>query len=1021
MRRVLLASCVLVVSAGTSEAWSAAPKGSWIAYGHDFQRTGHADGAGSMKAPKVAWTLQQGGLLTVQQALLADVDGDGRPEVLNISGGRLTASRADGSTLWKGDLPGPRAVLGAWNLDGTGSLEVIADTPNGVLVLAGTDGHVLTTLATTGPVNATFVPESKGGILVLAASEGSLAGYDFRNGTAVTTPTWSITGANQTIDLAGDVDGDGVIDLVRPLDDGFEVDDPLTGATKYSLPGMSPPAYFYNYELANVDGAPGVEIVAVDTSYFYSPTTGVYVVGVQGGVLKTLWSSTASPLLALGADFESVSGAAADLDGDGKVEIVFSRWDGTQQTWTTTVADAVTGAVLGTMAGQIVQGIGDIDGDGRRDVIVRSGVLGSQLPVRSTVTAYDFDSRQAGPVAKTWTLPVAHLMPTMGLGLPTPAIADFDPNTPGLELLVGQDETNQGQDTRLAIVHGKDGSLAQTLSVAVTVHPAVVGVVDHASATTSRNDIVTAADDGNAQVLDGTLSVHSTFTAGTYANWVYGFAGPAGHANLFAATSNNHLRWVDGRQLHVDGTPYVRFDEPAVVATAPLAAAGYPLDPVVFLDGASPTFVTFEQGQSAITLVAHDASGVETWRMALADGTTIAPPGAYALDLTGDGKGDLVLCLNDISSLESIAVFDGVTGNLLRSTAITSVISGSDAMLTGSLVDVNGDNHLDLVVPEHVHGVVAVDLTQQPFAELWLAPIQGTQPPALNGTIGAASLGNANGTDLLRSNGNNGFGPYLRISTGGSVLALGNQGLPQNQPDDKNAAVIVSRGGGAFDVISAGTSNVGLSRIRRVAGDTLAAVWTQYAAQGTVSASPPAVGYAFHDPVALDVDGNGTDDAVFGADDGYLYAVNSSDGSLLFTVNLGAPVVHLIAANVDLDPELELVASIADGRLVAIDDNYTANVDQPDAGMDATADASLADSGPQPEGGALDGAADACDNGNHGGSGGGCSCRAGGEPARWSTWALAVIPLGLAAARRFRKRSRRGQVDARPCERTSIG
>src|SRR5262245_21874774 len=117
MSRRSLALCAVSVFVAGS-AFATTNKAAWPTYAQSFQRAGRADGAGEISTPSVAWTKQLGGTLAAGQAYVADADGDGRPNFLTISGGRLIVSNPDGSMLWKGGLVGARGILGVWNLDG---------------------------------------------------------------------------------------------------------------------------------------------------------------------------------------------------------------------------------------------------------------------------------------------------------------------------------------------------------------------------------------------------------------------------------------------------------------------------------------------------------------------------------------------------------------------------------------------------------------------------------------------------------------------------------------------------------------------------------------------------------------------------------------------------------------------------------------------------------------------------------------------------------------------------------------
>ena len=353
--------------------------------------------------------------------------------------------------------------------------------------------------------------------------------------------------------------------------------------------------------------------------------------------------------------------------------------------------------------------------------------------------------------------------------------------------------------------------------------------------------------------------------------------------------------------------------------------------------------------------------------------------------MNGDGTADLIVPVSNINSLESLAIFSGTTGTIVRSTPLATIVATGDETTTGALVDVNGDGVPDLVSPVHDVGDVAIDLTADPMLSLWTIPYDPSTK-RLNGTIAAAPVDGA-GPSLMRSNGNTGAGQYARYARTGTVVVSRDEGTLEAQGGDTNAATLVRRSAGAavYDMVSAGMAGDALSRIRRISGDTLETTWTEYAGDGVVSSTPPAHGDQLHDPVAVDLDGDGEDEVIFGGGDGRLYAVHALDGSLAFALDLGSAVDHVIVADVDLDPQLEIVAALGDGRLVAID------------GMGqyhATRDSSTSDGGV------------ACDGGlDYVATHGACACGAAAADDRSGTAGAALL-AALVTVGRSRRRKR---------------
>ena len=933
-------AAILVTLAGIIVVTPAlgAEHGSWPTYAHDTSREARADGAGEITHPTVAWTMQLGGIVGTAQSQVVDTDGDSRPDLIFVEAGRVAVLTTNGTVLWKSALIGATTVLGAWDLCGLGYRQVVVQTASDVRVLDGKTGATLGTFAASSAVAAQFITP----MLMLTSSGGTTTAYEFA-GPFPTTPSWTLASQNATDLVVGDVDGDGHDDIVRPLNNGFDIIDPQSGSVKLGPITLGDNAYYYDIVLANVDANPGDEVLLVDHSSYYSPTAGIHVVSAAGGSLHELWSHIFASSVALTTDVQTVDGCLADLDGDGLFEVTYSVWNNGQQGWNTYIDDARSGSNIAVLTNQFIEGIGDIDGDGKAELVTRTSPLANMMPVRTSLSAFDFDGRNQLPVQKPWTVANGHVFTATALANPQGgtfgkrSIDDFSLTTPGSELLIGRDASNRGEDTELDVIEGTTGTTLSTAPVDMHVDLQLGWFGDAASSPTSLADVVTFEATGDVRIRTNALVEVAAATAGTFANWISVTPYTNGNNIVLFSDGTRAVRWLDGTTLTANGTPNQVFSVPGTVSSVTSAAYGYGLDPVFYIPGPSPLLVTQDQDDTVVTLVAHDVSGVEVWRTNLAPGTWVHPPGAYVTDLNGDGTADLLFNLVNINGLASFAIFDGVNGSLLRSTPLATIAANADEFLHGAIVDIDNDSQPDLVGPVSSLGIMAIDLFSAPMMAKWVLP--STPTLMVNGTVAAASYDESQDLALYRVGGNNGFGPYAHIDLEGNIVAQYDTSI-QTPNGDSNYSAFVKRGGTskALDIISVGSSDVALSRIVRIDGNDMTIDWQVYASGGSVTQARPSAVYRLHDPLSMDVDGDGTEEVVFGSDDGYVYAVHASDGTLAFSLFLDAPVAHVIGANIDLDSPLELVASLSDGRLVAIDENgkYVAH---PQAAVDGGVEA----------------------------------------------------------------------------------
>lgn len=318
-----------------------------------------------------------------------DVDGDGTPDVLvgaphvragDVNGKAFVFSGADGSLIHTFDTPTPQreptffgwAVAGAGDVDGDGTPDLLVGAQGQdaggnreqgqVFIFSGADGSLLQTLDTPRPqVNAFF--------------------------------GWSVAGP-------GDVDGDGVPDIlvgavhqhVGPNEDQGQafVFSGADGSLLHTLDNPTPQQYaFFGWAVAgpgDVDGdgagdllvgARGQEVAGNDDqgqAYVFG--------GADGNLLYTLDNPSPQPW----GQFGWAVAGAGDVDSDGVPDLlvgashqrvgdnheqgqafVFSGADGGRLHTLNTPIPEIGG---GGKFGSAVAGVGDVNGDGTRDLLV---------------------------------------------------------------------------------------------------------------------------------------------------------------------------------------------------------------------------------------------------------------------------------------------------------------------------------------------------------------------------------------------------------------------------------------------------------------------------------------------------------------------------------------------------------------------------------------------------------------------------------------------------------------------------
>ncbi|MBI4706154.1 MAG: hypothetical protein HY744_34090, partial [Deltaproteobacteria bacterium] len=953
-----LALVIALLAVGAARPAAATGGDGWPTLGHDGQRTARSTGSGVIAAaPAVAWERVVGGTLGARQIVTYDVDADAKNELVFVSAGRVVARTGQDVLLWSSANIGARAVLAVADLDGKGAAEVVAagESPRGLYLLDAATGKTLWLLPSSlASLDALVVAGPGGPRLVVAEQLGPLRAYAFGAGIVdpATNIVWMQAAAPWSTALAAaDVDGDGQLDVVRGHDRGFVVHDLVTGTPRCNAASLVPfaaPSYFPVVGGVDVDGGGRAEIFLYDHSYYYSEDASLYVVGCDGGGpvltanlrMKQQWTADVTP--GSGNDVNRyqiryLADGIADLDGKAPLEIAYSVWDGGQKSWTTEVRNAHTGAAIATRPGEVLEAVADLDGDGRAELLLReaSDVVDQQLakPYFSKLRLYDLDGGSFAD--KGWTLegrvatvPAASVAAVDGDGGVVAARQETGGKDAAHEVYVyakpkasGLGDPRPGQ---LLTVQGTDGAIIDKYDFPKGITGAVLRLAASVAKPGAPAESLVMLTDGGLRLLDHKLAEVAKLLPGNYAR-PPAVASLDGQSNqIFLVDSADRLLALDGAKL-LGGQPVELWSFADALQPE---GRGYVSAPGLLLPEAGKSTARLvvrghePNNYEEYALFSLDAAGQTAWGVAIGTGQRFVGFDSLELldDLDGDAERDLFLLEYDPQQTQQMVVRRGKSGALMVKRDTAALFPPPGAHLQGHAVaDLNGDGTLDLVSPIHPSSFVGIDVSkagQGNPSTGFVALFNPGGPPNGQAMIGQVAADPA--LDIVRANSQNAFGPYERrdLATG-KVEATYQGPFPATPNNDANSVAFVARPGqpGMLDLVWTGMSGAAMGAVARLDGETFKEAWFVYLAGGLgyPKAPVPNGRAALYSPVAVDVDSDGQDEILIGADDGYLYSLAVADGAVELAAQLGAPVVHVVAADIDKDPQIEILVSLADG------------------------------------------------------------------------------------------------------------
>ncbi|HEY3821385.1 MAG TPA: VCBS repeat-containing protein [Polyangiaceae bacterium] len=880
----------------------------WPNARHDPQRTGVSASASDIVKPAVYWKAYVGGSLTPAALLVGDVNLDGSPDLVYVSGGSVVARSESGQLVWQTAPHDIQSLAAIDDFDGDGLPDVLAAGTSQAFLLAGKDGSFewsesASDFGTLGGVRVgDFNGDTRPDVLAeechCCAVTNGASGYAYTftrsAGAIVATRLWSLpaeTGDFVSCEVPSvlfDANGDGKIEIAHEgLQHVWVIgSDGSVLVNDTNSPSLGQGIYRGDCIPANVDGVPGDELVCFQaTVYAAEPTPRqVYVLHYNStpSSLSLLWQNTtlADPGPSGALDFEP--NAVVDLDGNGTLEVVVAGLTG--GVWTTYIFDANSGSTLATIPNARTAGTATLRSDKKISLLTTDAQ-------KQNLTAWIFDPTQQPPIQTTWTQIQRQTMTRVDPGLLRTLRADQALVTPDLNQDGVDDLLTLEASTGAAIFDyaAPTGAATQVATFAFPNGVTPLATWATPPATASAPQVIMATSDGLLALYDDGLDPGAAIQAGGYC---------AGGAVMTSFGANLPQAVIvggsQGALLRYDAQAASLANPPPPTWTVPNCTAP---SVVGSLDTTNPGIVC-RSTQQTPSLSALRGDGSTIWNVPMPDQGAIhdALPGSA----TG-GAPTIFVQTGDSASNATTRALSGATGTQLWASTPVAIESGLSPF---AVADWNADGVAD---------VLTVLNTAQ----------------AISGASGQTLVA---GTDFLE------YGiPILRDVNNDGVLEFTLQANvypartlehdlttplwvgPANQPLPSGAIADCPNGPQLLEGNLLNPSRLYLTQVAGASAGTavfsVLAGGKQYTSEAAASADGSYLGQLSDLVIGNNLTGAGKPTAVVGSTDGWLYAVDACSGVLQFVVPFGESVCGAILGDTDANGRDEILVSTSGGYL----------------------------------------------------------------------------------------------------------
>ncbi|MCU1349678.1 MAG: hypothetical protein JWO56_2708 [Acidobacteria bacterium] len=906
------------VAAAAAEPIAAA-HGDWPIWRGNPQHTGYQATPGNISSPSVAWRYHLGGR-AVNSGLFLSREAAG--DVLYVApSGTLSSYFADGRPRWTRRYVSQAQIVGAFDLENDGRLALlVAQTPLSRSSLdvfdAATGDLIWSSPVHAGSIGSVKVADLDGDgvkeIVWAPAAASFLTAYRVRrNGDSrmvwTTTINDYISDPYTASSLAvADVTGDKLPDVVIAGGRGRVSmivfsgrNGALEGRNDVRLPtGRTPESGGYAQSLAlrDVDGDGIADMIVIGG---YPQNASFMFQGVITATFKNLESPRVIDAYPYGMNY--CDGSVSDFDHDGRAEVLVSHFDAARHAHVLMLLDAATLSVKAEIEGFLLSGI--VDRDGPSPLIL--GFEGIDVEVPSggrTVRAIRF--QDGGFHVLSWRKANVG-MPQSGQFLDPRAEID-NPGFRPVSVDVNGDGTGE------VVLLERDIGMAGRRSLSA---------VEIASGNVIRSFNVLRFD-----AMTGTTQVGS----GANTRFVTGFAG----GDLFSADAHfdatrievggyYRLEASDGHATEVpvvadldgDGVNEIYVPTSNNIITRLEATAGEPLaTPIFRTDGPGRMLALTTPNERSLILGGFDFT--YQLRRLDRDGNTL-----WAVPRPADMSSMVDVNVGRLGPFGALGIVTGggttfplptYTYEALTGKKLWSKPTGTYWDGTFAVADMDGDGIDDIISNQNIEkGRVISGHDGETIVE------PSDVPPYHNllrvDYNGSPIIFDANGDgqpDILIAE-DNAHMMMLRVSIPRRISTM-LWAREQAVLDDERwsmPAIAPVAGGGA--IIGVGTLRGVLLGVDSNGGGVR---WETPLLEPNWKFGTNAVSSV----VAVDIDGDGTLELIAGTESGRLFAVHASNGSILWSIDLGAELGDPIAADIDGDGRSEILVTSADGYLYVI-------------------------------------------------------------------------------------------------------